>query len=163
MAIYRNGTLIQVGEDLNQKITSQMRQRVVPASFELRNAAILVLRGQRHGRRYNVPGTGRMTYNRKNKTAKITRTKYTASAPGEAPANRTGVFRLGWIPTNKVEGSGNGFRATAMIEHKQRVNNGRLLGDMLEHGTARMAPRPHHKRIIDKAMPDIVRIYSRPY
>ena len=38
-----------------------------------------------------------------------------------------------------------------------------LLGEILEEGTSRMAPRPHHEKILKHAEPKIVRIYSAPY
>ena len=72
--------------EIAEKIQHQMESRAVRASYELYNASQLVLRGQRHGRRYRVPGTKRY---------------YTASAPGEPPAVRTGAFRMSWQPKSQ--------------------------------------------------------------
>lgn len=134
-----------VVEQMTDSIRSQMEARSFQAANELRNASLLVLRGQRGGRRYRVPGTKRY---------------YTASAPGEPPAVRTGVFRMSWQPS--AHSTGDVF--VSKVESTVRTNNGRyILGELLEHGTSRMAPRPHHDKIREKAMPDIVRIYSQPY
>lgn len=131
-------------KQITDSIKLQMESRSYRAANEMRNAALLVLRGQRSGRRYLVPGTKRY---------------YQASAPGEPPAVRTGIFRLSWQPSaHVVFGS-----YISRIESNVTVPNGRTLGDILENGTSRMAPRPHHDRILDKAEPDIVRIYSQSY
>jgi hypothetical protein len=131
-------------KQITDSIKLQMESRSYRAANEMRNAALLVLRGQRSGRRYLVPGTKRY---------------YQASAPGEPPAVRTGIFRLSWQPSaHVVFGS-----YISRIESNVKIPNGRTLGDILENGTSRMAPRPHHDRILDKAEPDIVRIYSQSY
>lgn len=108
-------------------VQKEVSQRAYRASNELRNAELYVLRGQRSGKKYRVPGTRR---------------KYTASAPGESPAVRTGVFRLSWGTHVHVEKNGTHFRAVSAIESKERAG-GRLLGEMLENGTGRIAPRPY--------------------
>ena len=57
---------------------TQAKSCAVRASNELRNAALNVLRGQRRGRVYKKPHS---------------KATYTASAPGEPPAVRTGMRR----------------------------------------------------------------------
>ena len=128
-------------------IQKEVSQRAYRASNELRNAELYVLRGQRSGKKYRVPGTRR---------------KYTASAPGESPAVRTGVFRLSWGTHVHVEKNGTHFRAVSAIESKERAG-GRLLGEMLENGTSRIAPRPYKQKVIDRALPKIKAIYQKPY
>lgn len=180
-------------KEINSKITHGMRSRAYRASNELRNASQLVLRGQRSGRRYNVPGTGRMKYYKrdsdpiglvyhrrnsknhkagtasliyKNKkgTARITYKKYTASAPGEPPAVRTGAFRASWQPETKATGSGDNLSVQSSIVSSIRTDNGKyLLGEILEEGTGKMAPRPYQERIQEKAMKNILKIYKEPY
>ena len=151
-------------ENISNSIRHQMASRSYRAANELRNASLLVLRGQRSGRRYIVPGTGRMTYNKRNHTAKITYRRYTASAPGEPPAVRTGAFRLSWQPKAYVDHTGDHYAVVSSVESTQRTDNGKyLLGEVLEYGTSRMAPRPHHQAIQKKALPGIMRIYSEPY
>ena len=50
------------------------------------------------------------------------------------------------------------------IESEATTDNGKYnLGEILEDGTSRMAPRPHHDRILEKAEPKIVKIYDEPY
>ena len=79
-------------------VQKEVSQRAYRASNELRNAELYVLHGQRSGKKYRVPGTRR---------------KYTASAPGESPAVRTGVFRLSWGTHVHVEKNGTHFRAVS--------------------------------------------------
>ena len=128
-------------------VQKEVSQRAYRASNELRNAELYVLRGQRSGKKYRVPGTRR---------------KYTASAPGESPAVRTGVFRLSWGTHVHVEKNGAHFRAVSAIESKERAG-GRRLGEMLENGTSRIAPRPYKQKVIDRALPKIKAIYQKPY
>ena len=134
-------------EEITDSIKKQMESRAYRAANELRNSAIDVLKGQRGGRRYRVPGTKRY---------------YTASAPGEPPAVRTGTFRNSWQPTSRVL-----FNTyISRIESHARTDNGRFtLGEILEDGTpgGKMAPRPHHDKILEDAEPKITRIYDAPY
>lgn len=151
-------------DEITRSIKEQMKSRGVRASNELRNASLLVLRGQRHGRRYIVPGTGRVTYYKRTKTAKITYRYYTASAPGEAPAVRTGILRLSWQPKSYTTKTGGVYEVCSQAVSTERTDNGKyLLSDLLEEGTSKMAPRPHQQQILDKAMPNILKIYREPY
>lgn len=144
-----------------ERIRMQLPPRAYRAANELRNAANeKVLRGQRGGRRYNMPGSGRVKYYKRKKIATITYRKYSASAPGEPPAARTGAFRTSW----KAAASSSGNVFISKIESDLRTDDEKyLIGELLENGTSRMAPRPHHERIIEKAMPKIMRIYAEPY
>ena len=164
--------LESAAREIHFKVTQGMKARAYSAANELRNASQEVLRGQRHGRRYIVPGTGRVTYykrdsrNGKHKagTATITYRRYTASAPGEPPAVRFGHFRQSWQPRTEVVGGGNHYSVRSLIESSRRTDNGKhLLGQILEEGTAKMAPRPYKERIQQKALPQIIKIYKRPY
>lgn len=147
-----------IKEDIEDQIIAHMMRAGNLSSIELKNASMLVLRGQRHGRRYNVPGTGRVRYNKRDKTARVTHKQYTASAPGEPPAVRTGAFRLGWMPQTKIEDGGKTI--ISRIRNSQRVADGHLLGDILEKGTGRMAPRPYQEKVLAKALPKIRRHYT---
>ena len=128
-------------------VQKEVGQRAYRAANELRNASLYVLRGQRSGRVYKVPHTGKT---------------YRASAPGEPPAVRTGAFRLSWGTHVHVEKNGVHFKAVSAIESREMAG-GRPLGEMLENGTSRMAPRPFKQPIIDKALPKIKEIYKKPY
>jgi hypothetical protein len=57
----------------------------------------------------------------------------------------------------RAEKRGVRFRAVSSIQSDIRAG-GRLLGDMLEHGTRRMAPRPYKQAVIDKALSKIKEI-----
>ena len=132
-------------DDVVENIKRQVESRSYRVANELRNSALIILRGQRGGRRYRVPGT---------------RSYYTASAPGEPPAVRTGTFRNSWQPTSHAWfGS-----YISRIESEATTENGRHnLGRILENGTSRMAPRPYEEKILKHAEPKAVRIYSEPY
>ena len=152
-----------VNRDLN-KITQEIESRAFRASNELANAIIYILRGQRSGKRYKIPGTyrkhadgtGRMIKKRNG-------VYYTASAPGEAPANRTGMFRASWKRRSFATRLSGRLEVTASIESNLKVGS-KLLGDVLEKGSKRgLAPRPYKQAVIDRAMPRIDIIYRKPY
>ena len=130
-------------ERITESIKRQMQSRAVRVSNEMRNAELEVIRGQGGGRRYRIPGTGAY---------------YTASAPGEVPAVRTGAFRLSWQPSSVMSGD----VAISKLETSLTVN-GYTLGSLLEDGTSKMAPRPHQKKILERAKPQAIAIYSEPY
>ena len=126
--------------DINRKVVS----RGVRAVNAMRNAELEVLKGQRSGRVYRKPFT---------KYA-----RYTASAPGEAPARRTGNLRLHWNGQVKSENSSDGGAAiVAELESQESY------AALLENGTSRMKPRPFVEKIKEKAAPEIRKIYSGPY
>lgn len=135
-----------IAEAVNS-IRQQVEARSSKAANELRNSSLEILRGQRSGRRYRVPGK---------------KTYYTASAPGEPPAMRTGLFRISWQPTALKEGD----TYISRVESDRRTSKGKyLLGEILEEGTpgGQMAARPYQDKILEHAEPKIVRIYSAPY
>ena len=150
---------VEAAERITEDIQHQMERRSFLAANELRNASQEVLRGQRSGRRYKVPGTYKRHRNKRT-GRKMSGRHYTASAPGEPPAVRTGAFRMSWQPSARVVyGS-----YISRIESDIRTDNGRYnLGSILEEGTSRMAPRPHQDLILEKAEPEIVKIYSESY
>ena len=146
-------------EETVDSIKHQVEARSYDVANELRNSALEVLRGSRSGRRYKVPGTFRRQRDKADGKMKNGR-YYTASAPGEPPAMRTGNFRNSWQPTVRtVYGS-----HISRIESDARTDNGKyLLGEILEDGTGRMAPRPYMDRILEKTEKQAIRIYSEPY
>ena len=119
----------------------------------LRNAELKVLSGQRSGKRYNVPGTGRVKYYKRKHKATITYKKYTASAPGEPPAVRTGGFRTSWQPVVKDMADGVHLRLNTS-------QNGRKYPAYLQNGTGKMAPRPYVEKIQKMAEPQIRKVYQ---
>lgn len=155
-------------EQAKSIIQQEMERRSYLAANVLRNKAQLVLRGQRSGRRYKVPGTYRRQKDPLDGKMKRGR-YYTASAPGEPPAVRTGTFRASWQATARSAFGSYISRIESDVKVGGRnrgyyTESGKyLLGDILEDGTSRMAPRPYQDRILKEATPAIVRIYQKPY
>ncbi len=155
----KGASMDEIVGNVTSTIKHQMESRAWMAALELRNSSQLILRGQRSGRRYKIPGTYARQRDRTDGKLKNGR-YYTASAPGEPPANRTGTFRNSWQPISQVT---NG-RYISRIESDVMTEDGKHnLGEILENGTSRMEPRPHHDRILQHAEESIVRIYEQPY
>ena len=131
-------------KDQVEEINRQVLSRGVRAVNALRNAELEVLKGQRSGKVYRKPHTKRATYQ--------------ASAPGEAPARRTGNLRMHWNgQVKKGRESESGVEVIAELESQEEY------ASILESGTSRIAPRPMVERIIEKAEPEIKKIYGEPY
>ena len=134
--------LEQIVEEMVESIKVQMYSRGVRTANELYNASQEVLRHAGGGRRYRIPHT---------------KAYYTASAPGQPPAMRTGMYRAGFTPKTYAFGDS----VISRVENGVMVN-GYVLGQLLENGTSKMAPRPHEERILQLAEPKAYRIYSEP-
>lgn len=146
-----------VVERIIDEIKRQMESRSYRAANELREAALEVLRGQGSGKRYRVPGTYRRQRDEADGRMKNGR-YYTASAPGQPPAARNGIFWKSW--QSEASASSNTYISRIV----SNLHVGRyVLGQLLEEGTSKMAPRPHHERILEKAKEPILRIYNEPY
>lgn len=137
-----SGRLKIAVDDTVKKVNREAASRGMRAVNAIRNAELEVLRGKRSGRVYRKPHT---------------KSHYTASAPGEPPARRTGNLRLNWNGTVESSSTGSGLRVTAVLESQERSST------YLENGTRRMAPRPFKQPISEKAMPEIERIYHEKY
>lgn len=137
-----SGRLKIAVDDTVKKVNREAASRGARAVNAIRNAELEVLRGKRSGRVYRKPHT---------------KSHYTASAPGEPPARRTGNLRLNWNGTVESSSTGSGLRVTAVLESQERYST------YLENGTRRMAPRPFKQLISEKAMPEIERIYHEKY
>ena len=137
-----SGRLKIAVDDTVKKVNREAASRGMRAVNAIRNAELEVLRGKRSGRVYRKPHT---------------KSHYTASAPGEPPARRTGNLRLNWNGTVESSSTGSGLRVTAVLESQERYST------YLENGTRRMAPRPFKQPISEKAMPEIERIYHETY
>lgn len=125
--------------NINQKVVS----RGVRAVNAIRNAELEVLKGQRSGKVYRKP---------------FSRATYTASAPGEPPARRTGNLRMHWNGQVKSENSsGGGISIVAELESQEPY------AAYLDNGTSKMAPRPFVEKIKQEATPEIQKIYNEPY
>lgn len=137
-----SGQLKIAVDDTVKKVNLEAASRGMRAVNAIRNAELEVLSGKRSGRVYRKPHT---------------KSHYTASAPGEPPARRTGNLRLNWNGTVESSSTGSGLRVTAVLESQERYST------YLENGTRRMAPRPFKQPISEKAMPEIERIYHEKY
>ncbi len=138
-----------VCKNITDSVARELKSRGVRVSNKLMNAKNLVLRGSRSGRTYRVPGTRRT---------------YIASASGEPPAVRTGTYRNSWHQKTYSEGINQNFTVHSTIKNDVKTEAGNhYLGDILENGTGKMAPRPHFDKIIEKAKPQIKKIYEEPY
>ena len=115
-------------------VNAQLPSRAYRAANELKNASLIVLRGQGGGRTYKKPTGG----------------TYKASAPGSPPAVRTGTLRNSWRPD-----VANGVNPS--------IETGVPYTGYLEEGPSKMAARPFEQKIIDTAQPAIDAIYSEPY
>ncbi len=154
MREYSPGAILQY--EINKaykRLIKRVRETGWIGVQSLRNAELNVLSGQRSGKRYNVPGTGRVKYYKRTHTATITYKKYTASAPGQPPAVRTGVLRTSWQPVVKDRDDG-------VLLRLNTSQNGKRYPGYLENGTSKMQPRPYVKPIQDMAEPQIRRIYQ---
>lgn len=137
-----SGRLKIAVDDTVKKVNREAASRGMRAVNAIRNAELEVLRGKRSGRVYRKPHT---------------KSHYTASAPGEPPARRTGNLRLNWNGAVESSSTGSCLRVTAVLESQERYST------YLENGTRRMAPRPFKQPISEKAMPEIERIYHEKY
>ncbi|HUV56286.1 MAG TPA: hypothetical protein VMV84_03555 [Dehalococcoidales bacterium] len=125
-------------KEVLKAIEDTASQRMAEAVNVVRNQALETLSGSRSGRTYQVPGTRRY---------------YTASAPGEPPAQATSQLRQS-IKTS-VEGEG---RTVIGM-----VGTNKIQGKMTEFGTRNMAPRPWLRISFEKALSKVKSILSRKW
>ena len=116
------------------KIGVEMKSRAVRGSRALKNAELNVLRGQRGGWVHRKAYTKRATY--------------TASAPGEPPAARTGTLYRSFRPVGNTQGTG---PLSVKISIESNLH------------TRKMAARPYVEKIKQEAEPEITAIFSAPY
>ena len=138
MATSTTPKIVWKGETVMASLNGTAVQNLREASIFLKGAIKETLTGNRSGRVYRVPGT------KKN---------YTASAPGEAPASRTGTLR------NAISHAVNKAKLTAVV-------GPRLLGSdpnkqyplWLEFGTKKIAPRPYMVPTIQRNKGTVIQI-----
>jgi len=135
-------------------IKAAAAQRMLAAVITVQNETKQTLSGQRHGKRYKVPTTGRGRVG-EGRSKAGTGVWYTASAPGEAPAPRMGFAGL--------QGS---------VRYNVHNEGTRLLGDVgtkLEYGRAleygypphNLAPRPWLRKSFENATGAVLELWRR--
>lgn len=150
-----------------EEIEQKAKQRGFQAANVLTNEVKKVLSGQRSGRTYRVNKTGGKPKKSTRKSKRKRKPKksgvvYTASAPGEPPAVRFGTLKKSFKRRTYGEQNGNGLTVHVITESDLQVN-GYLLGELLENGTKKMAPRPFKQKTIEAALPKIRQIFARNY
>lgn len=142
--------------EVTANINRQVKARGISAVNAMRNAEQEVLKGQRSGRKYRKPYIGSKTREERKKSGYKTPV-YTASAPGEPPARRTGNLRMHWNGNVKARDTLGGTEVIAVLE------SGEKYAGYLENGTSKMKARPFVEKIKEKALPEIEKIYKEPY
>lgn len=118
-----------------KKIEDENRKRLLKALVVWNSELMRVLSGQRSGKIYRVP---------------FTKKKYTASAPGEAPASRTGTAKSAYkYQIQTIEGEMCGEMGTRL-----------LYPFFLEKGTSKMKPRPHLRPAFENQKDKIIGILT---
>lgn len=118
-----------------EQVNSEAKGKAFMTLNAMYNSAQKVLSGQRSGRRYRVPHSRRM---------------YTASAQGEAPANRTGNLRRNWSKSVIGVNTADGVKIT------HRLTSDMKYASILEE----RKNRPFTDRIIDGALSEVEMIYD---
>lgn len=135
--------------DITGRIVGEVEQETASRAFRaadvLRTSAQNVLKNdpKRTGREYRKPHTKKA--------------KYTASAPGEPPANRSGMLRLSWRAASAAERTADSFVI------KPAISTNIKYAPYLQEGTPKMKPRPFEQPIIDGAKDKVMAIFSEPY
>lgn len=122
-------------KEVSKKIEDTASKRMAEAVQAVRTQVLETLSGSRSGRTYRVPGTKRT---------------YTASAPGQPPAQATGQLRQSIATSVGSEGK----TVIGM------VGTDKIQGKMTEFGTRNMKPRPWLKISFDKSQGKIKSIIS---
>lgn len=122
----------------------------VKATVQEINAAAI----SRATRALNIMRNSILTVLSKNGSGRVYAGGRVASAPGETPAPQTGSLRRDWHGTKNVLSNGGGVR----IILRQRSDH--FYQTFLEHGTRRMARRPHVDKIQNQAKPKIAALFA---
>lgn len=101
-------------EDIKEQLENGLQKNLKEAALIWHGGVVRQLSGARRGRSYTLP---------------VVKAKYQASAPGEAPATRTGDLRKSY-----------GFRIQPYLAE---IGSPLDYALFLEKGTRNMAPRPH--------------------
>lgn len=148
-------------------LNTNRKQHLLAATIAWHEGVVEELSGQRAGRVYKIPGTGRLALVPKEVTFKRGRRAgqkitihyntrvgaklYNASKPGEAPAVRLGQLRQSYR-----------FQVTG-ANYMERGEVGSPLDRalFLEKGTKRMAARPHLRPAYNRKKPEILKALGK--
>lgn len=163
-------------ERIEDSIKPLLKQFLEAAVITIRDEIVAVINeGSPSGDWYRLPAaTAPFKRNRwTEESSRIAGKWYRASAPGEAPAERTGRYRRSWDVLRPAD---TGTDLIAGVTNDVRVGdaNQYALWAILEYGTTELvggggatgvrsvvAPRPHIERGMDRAKPKIRRIARR--
>ena len=138
---------ITINKEIQKKLASKAKERMLEAVNELRNVTIDVLSQPGTGRTYThhffTDTQGRLRLGRKRWKP------HTASAEGKPPAVDTGQLR------QSIKG--------AVVGGVGRVGTNSDIGVMMQYGTKKVAPRPWLSVAADKARDKIRQIFSRKW
>ena len=136
--------------DLSAQALRVLRKRLEPfveaAAIIVRDEIVAVINESvPAGRFYLIPGTG---------------ATYQASAPGQPPAEREGIYREFWESTPAVQ---TGSRIIAGVFNDRTTDGGEPLFPILEYGTrdGKLAPRPHVGPGMERSVPKIEALAKR--
>jgi len=125
-------------KEVVKSIEDAASKKMAEAVQVVRTQTLETLSGPRSGRTYYVPGTRRT---------------YTASAPGQPPAQATAELR------QSIRGAVRGEDRKVIGE----VGTDKKHGKPLEFGTRNMAARPWLRISFEKALPKVKEILSRKW
>lgn len=133
---------IDLSEEAGRKLSIGLVHLVDAVAIMVRDEVVTTMDPgpPRTGIEYRIPGT--------------VHARYTASAPGEPPAVREGLYRESWKVAPTVI-QGERVIGAAYTDRKVGPGGEHVLGDNLEHGTIRMAPRPHVRPALESVRPKV--------
>lgn len=134
----------QAHKQVLHNVEQQAKSRTIRAANVIKKASNKILSNAAHrsGKVYRKPHTS---------------STYTASAPGEPPALRTGNLRSSWapLPTGEMTGTGKVYTPG--------IHTDVTYAPLLQDGTSTMAARPFEEPIKQEAWPEVKAIYDQPY
>lgn len=143
-------TYVDHGAKALATVKARLMPRVEAAALITRDEIITVINeSQPAGRTYRVPGTNAY---------------YGASAPGQPPAIREGLYVNSWQASPAVQ-VGNAVMAAAFTGRRVGKGGEHVLGELLEYGTTgahAMAPRPHARPAAARVKRKVRAILSGP-
>lgn len=135
----------QVHQKVLQQVEEQNKSRTVRAANVIKLHSNKVLS--------NAAGRTGKVYRRSVGSSKT----YTASAPGEPPALRSGKLRQSWEPLPTAE------MVRSDKVYTPGIHTDVSYAPLLQNGTGKMAARPFEEPIKKDAWPEVKAIFEQPY